>query len=250
MDKIKSFFDDFTFHARVMPVIVLLAPIILTALMKGIIQDSWIENTTLVFASLVFLTITSKIARNLGKGYEEKMYAKLGGMPTTIVLRFSDNTFDGITKQRYHKKLNQFKGLNLPLDKSDENADDDQQYISATNILRNYANSNRDKEPRVYQELKEYNFWRNLYGTKGIALFLYLIIVIREIMLKGAIDLKQLFLRPYPDYMALIIMVLCIVSIMLFVNQKTVAQKGFDYAKTLIEVCERIPTDICEGKKV
>lgn len=250
MDKIKSFFDDFTFHARVMPVIVVLVPIIMIELIKGIIQDSWIENTAFVFVSLVFLTITSKIARNLGKGYEEKMYAKLGGMPTTIVLRFSNNTFDDITKQRYHKKLNQFRGLNLPLNKSNENADDDQQYISATNILRNYANSNRDKEPRVYQELKEYNFWRNLYGTKEIALFLYLIIAIREIVLRGTIDLKQAFLHPYPDYMALIIMVLCIVSTLLFVNQKTVTQKGFDYAKTLIEVCERIPADICEQNKV
>ena len=178
------------------------------------------------------------------------MYAKLGGMPTTIVLRFSDNTFDDITKERYHRKLNRFRGLNLPLDKSNENADDDRQYISATNILRNYANSNRDKEPRVYQELKEYNFWRNLYGTKRIALFLYLVIVIREIILKGIISLNQAFLHPYPDYIVLIIMVLCIVSIMLFVNKKTVTQKGFDYAKTLIEVCERIPTDIREENKV
>ncbi|WP_196600990.1 hypothetical protein [Pectinatus frisingensis] len=250
MDKFKSFFDDFTFHARVMPVIVVLAPIIMIGLIKGIIQYNWGENSALIFLSLVFLTIFSKIARNIGKGYEKKMYAKLGGMPTTIVLRFSDNTFDDITKQRYHKKLNQFRGLNLPLDKSNENADDDQQYISATNILRNYANSNHDKEPRVYQELKEYNFWRNLYGTKGIALFLYLVIAIREIILKGIISLNQAFLHPYPDYIALIIMVLCIVSIVLFVNKKTVTQKGFDYAKTLIEVCERIPTDICEKSKV
>lgn len=250
MDKFKNFFDDFTFHARVMPVIVLLAPIIMIGLIKGLIQYSWIENGTLIFLSLVFLTIFSKIARNIGKDYEKKMYAKLGGMPTTIVLRFSDNTFDDITKERYHRKLNRFRGLNLPLDKSNENADDDQQYISATNILRNYANSNRDKEPRVYQELKEYNFWRNLYGTKRIALFLYLVIVIREIILKGIISLNQAFLHPYPDYIVLIIMVLCIVSIMLFVNKKTVTQKGFDYAKTLIEVCERIPADIREENKV
>lgn len=30
--------------------------------------------------------------------------------------------------------------------------------VTISNILRNYANSNRNKEQRVYQELKEYNF--------------------------------------------------------------------------------------------
>lgn len=244
MEKFKDFFDDFTFHARVMPIIVLLMPIIIIGIHSGIVQDSWLEGVVLSSISLVFLTITSKIARNLGKEYEKKMYKQLGGMPTTIVQRFSDDTFDDITKHRYHKKLNQFEGLALPLDKAKETADDDQQYISAANILRNYANSNRDKEPRVYQELKEYNFWRNLYGTKRIALFLYLLIFIREIIIKGTISLKELFLHPYPDHIALIVIVLSIAFVVFFVNQNAVKQKGFDYAKTLIEVCERIPVNI------
>lgn len=244
MEKFKDFFDDFTFHARIMPIIVLLMPIIIIGIHSGIVQDSWLEGVVLSSISLVFLTITSKIARNLGKEYEKKMYKQLGGMPTTIVQRFSDDTFDDITKHRYHKKLNQFEGLALPLDKAKETADDDQQYISAANILRNYANSNRDKEPRVYQELKEYNFWRNLYGTKRIALFLYLLIFIREIIIKGTISLKELFLQPYPDHIALIVIVLSIAFVVFFVNQKAVKQKGFDYAKTLIEVCERIPVNI------
>ena len=244
MDKIKVFFDDFTFHARVMPIIILLMPIIIIGIHSGLVHHRWLEGVVLRSLSLAFLTITSKIARNLGKEYEKKMYKQLGGMPTTIVQRFSDDTFDDVTKQRYHKKLNQFEGLALPLDKSKETAADDQQYISATNILRNYANSHRDKEPRVYQELKEYNFWRNLYGTKGIALSLYLIIFIREIIIKGTVSLKELFLYPYPDHIALIVIVLCIVFVVFFVNQKTVKQKGFDYAKTLIEVCERIPVNI------
>jgi len=54
--------------------------------------------------------------------------------------------------------------------------------------------------PRVYQELKDYNFWRNLYGSRLIALALYLLIAVREFIL---ID-------------------------------------TFDYAKSLVEVCERL----------
>lgn len=65
--------------------------------------------------------------------------------------------------------------------------------VTISNILRNYANSNRNKEQRVYQELKEYNFWRNLYGTKGIALVVYFLIIVREITLHGTIDIKIFF---------------------------------------------------------
>ena len=224
-----------------MPVLVIFCPIFLIGIFNGIIYDSWAENAFLVFICLVFLTITSKIARNLGKEYEKKMYKELGGVPSTIVLRFSDSTFDSVTKQRYHKKLNKFAGLKLPMQDPDEVPEDDEQYASAANILRNYANSNRTTEQRVYQEIKEYNFWRNLYGTKWIALLFYLVITIREIIVKEPIDLKQVFLYPYPDYMTLFIMVLCIVILAFFVNKKTVQRKAFDYAKTLIEVCERIP---------
>lgn len=244
MEKVKSFFDDFSFHARVMPIIVLLMPLIVISIIKGSLQGSWFENTAICFLGLSFLTITSKIARNLGKKYEKEMYKQLGGMPSTIVLRFSDDTIDDITKQRYHKKLNQFQGLNLPLNKDSETADDDQQYIYASNILRNYANSNQEKEPRVYQELKEYNFWRNLYGTKFIALFIYSIIALREILIQESFSLKDAFFYPYPDYICLIATIICIAVLVFFVNQKTVIQKGFDYAKSLVEVCERIPEDI------
>lgn len=246
MDKIKSFFDDFTFHGRVMPIVVAIIPIVVMGIFEGVIQDNWIEKTVIIIVSIVFLTITSKVARNFGKEYEAKMYKQLGGMPSTIILRFSDNTFDNITKQRYHKKLNRFQGLNLPIDKSSETIDDDHQYSSAANILRNYANSNRDKEPRVYQELKEYNFWRNLYGAKKIALAVYLVIAIREIIIIEMFNLKQIFLQPYPEYIALIIMIICIIFMLLLVSHKTVKQKGFDYAKALIEVCERIPVNAYE----
>lgn len=66
MDKIKVFFDDFTFHARVMPIIILLMPIIIIGIHSGIVHDSWLEGVVVSSLSLAFLTITSKIARNLG----------------------------------------------------------------------------------------------------------------------------------------------------------------------------------------
>ena len=54
MNKVKNFFDDFTFHARVMPIMVVTMPIVIAAISKGILQGGWSENTGLILLSLVY----------------------------------------------------------------------------------------------------------------------------------------------------------------------------------------------------
>ena len=46
--------------------------------------------------------------------------------------------------------------------------------------------------------------------------------------------------RSYGLHVVLILMTLYAVTFVLFVNKQTVIIKAFDYAKSLIEVCERI----------
>lgn len=241
MNKLKKFFDDFVFHARVMPVLTAMFPVILGGIFKGYIYKSFFEVSLYVFITLIFLTFASKVAREFGKEYERKMYKELGGMPTTIVLRFSDNTIDKITKIRYHKALNKkVKGINLPLSLEEENDESDAKYESAITYLRNYANNNRDSYPRVYQELKEYNYWRNLYGGKIFAIAIYIFIGIREMVLNNSFSIKRLFEKPYPEYVAFLIIIFGILSMCTVVNKSTVKRKSFDYAKALIEVCETL----------
>lgn len=241
MENIKKYFDDFTFHARVMPVLVIMLPIIILGICKGTISSNIIDVSLYVIVSIIFLTFTSKIARECGKRNENKMYLELGGMPTTIILRYSNNILDAVTKKRYHKKLNRIvNGVNLPISEKDENVESDEQYKSAMNWLRNYANTHRKTEPRVYQELKEYNFWRNLYGSRFIAGGLYLLIAMREFILINNFDIKKMVVQPYPIYVSFLIMLLSIILLLCSVNKKTVKRKAFDYAKALVEVCERL----------
>lgn len=239
--KISDYFDDFTIHSRIMPVVVAAIPIIAIAILHGIRINGIQENIIYGLFLIAFITILSKICREFGKKYEGKMFKELNGMPTTIVLRFSDNRLDYKTKERYHKKLNEkIDGLDLPLQCNEENKDTDEKYITAINWLRKYANSNRDKEQRVYQELKEYNFWRNLYGIKKLCMIVYALIAIREYIIIQEFSLKQLILMPYPKYMAFIFMILSLVVFILFVNREVVKAKAFDYATTLIEVSDNL----------
>ncbi len=101
-------------------------------------------------------TMTIYITRGLGKSYEEKMYKELGGMPTTIIFRFADNIIDDISKLKYHQWISSKLGdISLPMSLAEESEDlqTDEKYINAMRFLRTYANSNRDKLPRVSQDL-------------------------------------------------------------------------------------------------
>ena len=229
MDFLKKNFDDFNIQARIIPALIIALPLYVYVLITGIINFNFIELMKKSIFSVLIISIYYKVIRNLGKRYEKKLYAKLGAKPTTIVLRYSDNNFDDITKTRYHKKLNKkVSGVKLPIEKEKETLESDKEYESAINWLRNYANSNRESEYRVYQELKDYNFWRNLYGGKWIVVNSCVIFIIIELLKK--------------NYNNIIILSMVFIGIFACtaITERTVKEKAFDYAKTLLEVCEKL----------
>lgn len=230
MDFLKKNFDDFNIESRIIPALIIGLPIYVYVLITGIINFSIIDLIKNSIVSILIISIYYRIIRNLGKRYEKKMYKKLGSKPTTIVLRYSDNNIDDATKTRYHKKLNEkVGGLKLPVKSEKETLEDDTAYESSINWLRNYANANRETEYRVYQELKDYNFWRNLYGGKWIIISSCVIIIIIELLKKS-----------YTNNIVILCMsVICIFS-SIFITKKIVEEKAFDYAKTLLEVCEKL----------
>ncbi|MBP3596218.1 MAG: hypothetical protein J6J60_02300 [Clostridia bacterium] len=236
----KNLFDDFTIHARIMPALITALPTYIYLMIVGIIEFGFIDIICNSWIFILLVAIYYRFIRNLGKKYEEKMYKVLGGKPTTIILRYSDDNIDEITKTRYHKKLNKkIVNLNLPLDKEHEKIEDDVKYESAINWLRNYANTNREKEQRVYQELKEYNFYRNLYGGKIIIILSGIVCVVTTVIKVIMEIIKSIEI--YKMYIIYIIFMLCILLLScLIINKESVVKKAFDYAKTLLEVCERL----------
>lgn len=230
MEFLKKNFDDFNIHARIIPALIIGLPTYLYIIITGIIDLNIMELVINSIISVLLISIYYRVIRNLGKRCEKIMYKKLGSKPTTIVLRYSDNNFDEITKTRYHKKLNEkIDGLKLPTKREKETMESDILYESAINWMRNYANSNREKEYRVYQELKDYNFWRNLYGGKWILIISCIIFIIIVLLKKN-----------YENNIIIIMMIGIAIFSTLFITRKTVEDKAFDYAKTLLEVCERL----------
>ena len=244
---VRETFDDFVIAARIKPAITAGFPLLLMVLYNGVIKYKWMEAGIGLALSLVIISFAAYIVRELGKTYEEKLYKDLGGRPTTIILRFSDDTIDDITKVKYHKWLNKkIPDLQLPISKEEENLDSqsDSKYESATRYLRTNANSLREQFPRVYQELKKYNYWRNLYGCKWYALLLYVILAIRETLIQEQFSIKDIYLKPIPQYTMLVVLVVWSVLFCLMVTQKTVKRNAFDYAKTLLETVDAMSVDL------
>lgn len=240
MEKMKSYFGDFTLKARIMPAGIAVIPLVIYGVYKSIIYKNLFEGTMYYIVLIFVLSLLGYITRNLGKNFEKKMFKKLGAMPTTLLLMFSDNIIDTNTKIRYHKKLNdKIPDLELPMSIEEER----KYYVkpiydSSINWLRTYANRNSEKYPLVLQELIKYNFWRNLYGIKYISIAFYSLIGIREILIMDGFDLKDIIYQPYPQYISIIILLFSIILMIFFVTKKNVKERAFEYAKALLEVCE------------
>lgn len=242
-ESVKKYFDDFVFAARVMPAMTAGLPLLIIAIYDGIVANSWSEASTSFALAIILIAFSAYIAREWGKNYEGKMFEKLGGMPTTIILRFSDNKIDSVSKLKYHQWFNNnLANVSLPVSLTEETADltSDEKYISAMTFLRTYANSNRDRFPRVYQEVKKYNFWRNLYGCKILATVSYVILLLREFVVIDSFSLKEIIIAPFPKYVVFVGLLIWICLFCSIVTTKTVKRNAFDYAKTLLEIIENL----------
>lgn len=160
-----------------LPVLIVIFPIVLSILI-------WYPETRTKYSSVISLLGTfglmhlmARISRNLGKNKEDELYKLWGGKPTTQLLRHCGNTYDSITKNRYHKFLEKnIEGLKLPPAEEEKKKPDeaDKAYQSAVRWLREKS---RDKKKYylVFQETIHYGSSRNLWAFKLYAITINLV---------------------------------------------------------------------------
>ena len=165
-------FDTYSFRARILPVYVTLAPIVL--LLAAIVPEGLKlpigGAAALVFAPISFLL--SQVGADFGKRLENGHWTNWGGPPTTRFLRHGNHEFNEVTRGRIHAKLRQL-GLHVPTheEQRQDPCSADTYYESCTEEL---IRRTRDVErfPLVFKGLIEYGFRRNLLGLKvfGVSL--------------------------------------------------------------------------------
>ena len=165
-------FDTYSFRARVLPVYLTLAPVVL--LLAAVVPEGLKlpigGAAALVFAPISFFL--SQIGADFGKRLEKSLWTKWGGPPTTRFLRHGNHEFNEVTRGRVHAKLRQLE-LHVPTreEQEQDQCAADTHYQSCTEDLIRRTRDTREF-PLVFKGLTEYGFRRNLFGLKvfGVSL--------------------------------------------------------------------------------
>lgn len=193
------------------------------------------------------MTFISTFVSNLGNRCQKKLFSIWGGAPTTAILRHRDKVLDKYTKQRYHKWLDgKIDGLKLPKleDEIKDQTDADLKYQSAINFLREFTRD-KTKYPAVYRDNVAYGFARNLLSIRVMGLLVALMCVVINLyfvwpvlaLAKGEADgiiLSNYLLGLGAGLTSVVFML----AFLLVINNNFVKERGFRYAKTLLESCE------------
>jgi hypothetical protein len=240
------YFNKYTLVARLLPAILLIAPIFLfvvvvfPAVLSGLQKPGIL--ILVVLAALIFL---SNLARSRGKIVEDRLLVQWGGWPTTLFLRHRDPTIDHMTKGRYHGALAKMLGHPLPTEAEEarDPAQADVVYRSATKDL---IEKRRGKAYQmVHDENASYGFRRNLRGLKvqaiAVALLAAVATAVAWFVVTQHLDGQALreTLRSHPIVPALVGGDLLYALILAWgVNDQFVRQGANEYALALLRTLE------------
>jgi hypothetical protein len=152
--------------------------VMLTALPPALAMFAWDPrfHWALLAPPLTFFgmfALVAQVGRDLGKSKEPRLYAIWGGKPTTVMLSHQASPLDPTALSLLHAALAKLTGIPAPSKRKEARNPDtaDKIYDEYVRYLRD---STRDKAkyPRVFEELTNYGFRRNLWGLKPIGLVL------------------------------------------------------------------------------
>ncbi|GIQ75963.1 hypothetical protein [Bradyrhizobium sp. RD5-C2] len=228
--------DTYALRARLIPAIVAGAP----AFALAAILISWTSfNFTQLVAAIgltALFSVFNNVARQRGKAIEPGLYEKMGGMPSTVMLRHRDDTFDAITKAKMHAFLAQKLNEAAPtaVQEQADPAAADGFYKRGGDWLRENTRDAK-KFPIVFSENVSYGFHRNLLGLRAPGFYLNALIVIlcgTTLWLRFPIDVTRRFDQALITVIG--VAVLHALYLAFFVNEQNVFQAARLYARQLL----------------
>ncbi|WP_296710630.1 hypothetical protein [Rhodoblastus sp.] len=236
--------DQYTMTARVFPAAIVGSPI-------PLVIHTWfpfdvdglakLSVTTAVAVAVSFAL--SQAARELGKREEARLLGDWGAWPSTSILRHSDQTFDLLTKMRYHRRLVKLGAVER-MPTSDEEAADpvaaDKIYSSAAVWLRTKTRDTK-KFPLIFSENINYGFRRNLLGCKALGVTIASTVCVGDLIAlyfgrsSGVAGLESAFVLAF---------------LLSFATSKSVSNVALDYAKRLIEAIDQLNTQKASAPRV
>jgi len=238
-----KYLDPYTLRARLSPASIAAAPAFAAiALLLSWTQFS-LSNTIASVGLVALLFALADIARRRGKKIQPQVYAELGGMPSTTMLRHSDPTFDTASKARYVAFLAGKINETAPTQAQEEAdlAAADAFYTRCGDWLR--ANTRNAKKFNIlFNENVTYGFRRNLLGMKWSALALNLLVVVISgcVLYRGSVPYQDIQHVEGRVIVVFVVAVLHALYIGFGVNWAAVAEAAKSYARQLILSCETL----------
>lgn len=162
--------DSYETYARAFPVYITVLPIV--SVMFLILPEGfdWKFGGASAIVLLPLSYLCRQIGGDFGKKCQSALWDKWEGAPTTRFLRHGNSEFNSNTRERIHAKF-RCLGLYVPSqeeqDQNPQKADDS--YKSCVDELRRRTRD-RKRFSRVFQELRDYGFRRNIFALKPIGL--------------------------------------------------------------------------------
>lgn len=250
MSAFLKYFDEYCFNARVKPALFLVFPIFISLLILFEPSRTWTGSTVTFLVAFGVINFATNQMSAKGNDFQEKLFKKWGGAPTTIVLRHADNTIDSVTKSRYMERLAllipNFTPTTAEYEKENpERADD--LYASASNYLREHTRDTT-KYPLIFKENVAYGFSRNTRAFKSVGFFIAassllvsLVVIYLDTPNLGSMPLRAAIQEISFEHFGLVAIHLSMIWVWIFlVTEKWVRIRGFAYAKRLYSACEKI----------
>lgn len=240
--------DPYEQKARLFPGLLVTLPLLVPLLLIYGPKNPYLTAILGLILSCGTLYWLSSIARNRGKALEERLVAKWGGMPTTLILRHRDKYLDSGSKSRYHAAIQAKLGIELP-SASDEAANPtaaDDRYTGATRQLRELTRGSSNA--LLLKENIAYGFHRNMLAMRPVGFsttllgILFGLVIAKVIQLKPmAYDFSNLAEPGLAGGVSLTISFVLIFAWM-SVNEPAVRRMGNVYAERLFESLNALPT--------
>ena len=157
-------------YSRAFPIYITIMPFVLILLVILPEGYDWKLGGASAIVLLPLSYMCKQIGGDAGKRKENNLWRNWEGPPTTRFLRHDNPEFNPITRKRIHD-MYRGKGFCVPtLEEQQQNPEKaDMLYESCVDELRRRTRD-KDQFPRVFQELRDYGFRRNLYGLKPYGL--------------------------------------------------------------------------------
>lgn len=231
------------FYARACPIYITLAPMVLVLVPMLPVGYDWKLGGVAAIVLLPLVYLCKQIGGDRGKKSEKALWEKWGGPPTTRFLRHGNREFNVNTRNRIHAKLRRL-GLYVPSleaeQKNPREADDF--YESCIAELRRLTR-NQKRFPRVFKELRDYGFRRNVFALKPYGLTLA--VVSFFVCLKMVLDAWWAGEHPGSALVSCLINLGLVLIWIQWITEKAVRIAANRYAEFLLEAC--LDLEVADG---